>query len=39
MNTVTVEHGGGDLKVEFLREKGERDPILNALKVQEDPRL
>ncbi|PRX45844.1 carboxypeptidase family protein [Nonomuraea fuscirosea] len=39
VNTVTVEHGGGDLKVEFLREIGERDPILSALKVQQDPRL
>jgi hypothetical protein len=39
VNTVTVEHAGGDLKVEFRREIGERDPILNALKVQQDPRL
>ncbi|TDC39415.1 peptidase S8 [Micromonospora sp. 15K316] len=39
MNTVTVEHAGGDLKIELRREKGESDPILNALKVQEDPRL
>ncbi|MEV0217444.1 S8 family serine peptidase [Micromonospora sp. NPDC050695] len=39
LNTVTVEHAGGDLKIELLRDKGESDPILNALKVQEDPRL
>jgi hypothetical protein len=39
LNAVTVEHTGGDLKVELLREKGESDPILNALKVQQDPRL
>lgn len=38
-NTVTVEHTGGDLTILFNREKGEADPILNALKVQEDPRL
>ncbi|GAB2933891.1 S8 family serine peptidase [Nonomuraea fastidiosa] len=38
-NTVTVEHDGGDLKIEFTRENGERDPIINALRVQEDPRL
>ncbi|MFI5490790.1 carboxypeptidase regulatory-like domain-containing protein [Micromonospora echinaurantiaca] len=39
VNTVIVEHAGGDLKIELRREKGERDPILNALKVQQDPRL
>ncbi|MFG2103570.1 S8 family serine peptidase [Micromonospora echinaurantiaca] len=39
VNTVTVEHSGGDLEIELRREKGERDPILNALKVQQDPRL
>lgn len=39
VNTVTVEHAGGDLKIELRREIGERDPILNALKVQQDPRL
>ncbi|MGW3605746.1 S8 family serine peptidase [Micromonospora sp. NPDC005161] len=39
VNAVTVEHAGGDLKVELRREIGEGDPILNALKVQEDPRL
>ncbi|PSK66837.1 Bacillopeptidase F [Micromonospora sp. MH33] len=39
MNTVTVEHAGGDLKIELRGETGESDPILNALKVQEDPRL
>ncbi|MEU5565020.1 S8 family serine peptidase [Micromonospora musae] len=39
LNTVTVTHSGGDLKIELSREKGEGDPILNALKVQEDPRL
>ncbi|WBB67616.1 malectin domain-containing carbohydrate-binding protein [Micromonospora sp. WMMD812] len=39
MNTVTVEHAGVDLKIELLREKGEDAPILNALRVQEDPRL
>ncbi|MFD0521945.1 malectin domain-containing carbohydrate-binding protein [Paractinoplanes durhamensis] len=38
-NTVTVKHTGGDLTILFTREKGEADPILNALKVQEDPRL
>ncbi|MFF5181792.1 S8 family serine peptidase [Micromonospora sp. NPDC000316] len=38
-NAVTVEHTGGDLTIEFNREKGEGDPILNALKVQQDPRL
>ncbi|BEL01920.1 hypothetical protein Q0Z83_001110 [Actinoplanes sichuanensis] len=38
-NTVTVKHTGGDLTIVFTREKGEADPILNALKVQEDPRL
>ncbi|XVU28257.1 S8 family serine peptidase [Actinoplanes sp. CA-054009] len=38
-NTVTVNHAGGDLTLTFTREKGEDDPILNALKVQEDPRL
>jgi subtilisin family serine protease len=38
-NTVTVDHTGGDLTIVFTREKGEADPILNALKVQEDPRL
>ncbi|WP_433796340.1 S8 family serine peptidase [Actinoplanes sp. CA-252034] len=38
-NMVTVEHTGGDLTIVFNREKGEGDPILNALKVQEDPRL
>ncbi|MCX5065870.1 S8 family serine peptidase [Micromonospora lupini] len=36
---VTVEHTGGDLKIELRRDKGEADPILNALKVQQDPRL
>ena len=39
VNTVTVEHAGGDLKVELRRDNGESDPILNALKVQQDPRL
>ncbi|MEU4479434.1 S8 family serine peptidase [Micromonospora sp. NPDC023966] len=39
VNTVIVEHAGGDLKVELRSEIGERDPILNALKVQQDPRL
>jgi subtilisin family serine protease len=39
LNMVTVEHTGGDLTIVFNREKGEGDPILNALKVQEDPRL
>ncbi|MGV9805093.1 S8 family serine peptidase [Micromonospora chersina] len=39
VNAVTVEHAGGDLKIELRSEIGERDPILNALKVQEDPRL
>ncbi|MFI6328551.1 S8 family serine peptidase [Micromonospora chersina] len=39
MNAVTVEHAGGDLKIELRSEIGERDPILNALKVQEDPRI
>ncbi|MEV4808623.1 S8 family serine peptidase [Micromonospora avicenniae] len=39
VNAVTVEHAGGDLKIEFRSETGERDAILNALKVQEDPRL
>ena len=39
MNAVTVVHDGGDLTIELRREKGERDPILNALKVQQDPRL
>ncbi|BCY08308.1 S8 family serine peptidase [Actinoplanes sp. L3-i22] len=38
-NTVTVTHTGGDLTLTFTREKDEADPILNALKVQEDPRL
>ena len=38
-NMVTVEHTGGDLTIVFTCEKGEDDPILNALKVQEDPRL
>ena len=38
-NMVTVQHTGGDLTIVFNREKGEADPILNALKVQEDPRL
>ncbi|MGC4879786.1 S8 family serine peptidase [Micromonospora sp. DT43] len=38
-NTVTVEHTGGDLTIELRRDKGESDPILNALKVQQDPRL
>jgi hypothetical protein len=37
-NMVTVDHPGGDLTIVFNREKGEDDPILNALKVQEDPR-
>ncbi|GAA5196069.1 S8 family serine peptidase [Microbacterium jejuense] len=39
VQTATVEHPGGDLTVEFRGEIGERDPIINALKVQEDPRL
>ncbi|MEU4555974.1 S8 family serine peptidase [Micromonospora violae] len=39
LNTATVEHAGGDLTIELRREKGEGDPILNALKVQQDPRL
>ncbi|MEU8419439.1 hypothetical protein AB0C15_01000 [Micromonospora sp. NPDC048835] len=30
-NTVTAEHTGGDLTIQFTREKGEGDPILNAL--------
>ncbi|WP_430789479.1 S8 family serine peptidase [Actinoplanes sp. G11-F43] len=38
-NAVTVKHPGGDLKLLFNREKGEADPILNALSIQEDPRL
>ncbi|WP_436534386.1 S8 family serine peptidase [Actinoplanes sp. HUAS TT8] len=38
-NTITVEHTGGDLTLLFTREKDEADPILNALKIQEDPRL
>ncbi|HWS38993.1 MAG TPA: S8 family serine peptidase [Actinoplanes sp.] len=38
-NRVTVEHTGGDLTIVFNREKGEGDPILSALSVQEDPRL
>ncbi|MEU4243422.1 malectin domain-containing carbohydrate-binding protein, partial [Actinoplanes sp. NPDC026619] len=38
-NTVTVKHAGGDLTIKFTREKGEADPILNALKIQEDPHL
>lgn len=36
---VTVKHTSGDLTIVFNREKGEGDPILNALKVQGDPRL
>ncbi|MGC4860893.1 malectin domain-containing carbohydrate-binding protein [Micromonospora sp. DT41] len=39
LNTVAVKHAGGDLTIELRREKGEGDPILNALKVQQDPRL
>ncbi|MEO3748229.1 S8 family serine peptidase [Plantactinospora sp. B5E13] len=39
LNMVIVEHEGGDLKIELTREKGEGDPILSALKVQQDPRL
>ncbi|WP_347681134.1 malectin domain-containing carbohydrate-binding protein [Plantactinospora sp. B24E8] len=39
LNTAIVEHPGGDLKIELTREKGEGDPILSALKVQQDPRL
>ncbi|GAA1406967.1 hypothetical protein GCM10009662_39780 [Catellatospora coxensis] len=39
VNMVIVEHAGGDLRIELRREKGEGDPILNALKVQLDPRL
>ncbi|WP_344315749.1 malectin domain-containing carbohydrate-binding protein [Actinoplanes couchii] len=38
-NTATVTHTGGDLTIVFTREKGESDPILNALRIQEDPRL
>ncbi|MEU7825857.1 S8 family serine peptidase [Catellatospora sp. NPDC049133] len=38
MNMVIVEHAGGDLKIELRRDKGECDPILNALKIQQDPR-
>ncbi|MGW5669549.1 hypothetical protein [Micromonospora sp. NPDC003776] len=37
-DVITIKHTGGDLKVELRSEIGERDPILNALKVQEDPR-
>ncbi|KAF2415153.1 peptidase S8 [Microbacterium sp. B35-04] len=36
---VTVEHAGGDLTIEFTGEISEREPIVNALKVREDPRL
>lgn len=36
---VTVEHAGGDLTIEFSGEISEREPIVNALKIQEDPRL
>jgi hypothetical protein len=36
---ATVEHAGGDLTIEFSSEISERDPIINALKVREDPRL
>ncbi|WP_092543326.1 S8 family serine peptidase [Actinoplanes derwentensis] len=38
-NKVTVKHTAGDLTIVFTREKDEADPILNALKIQEDPRL
>ncbi|MEU8207809.1 S8 family serine peptidase [Micromonospora sp. NPDC049044] len=38
INMVTVEHAGGDLTIELRRDKGEGDPILNALSVQQDPR-
>ena len=36
---VTVEHTGGDLKIVFVGQTGKHDPILSALKIQEDPRL
>ena len=36
---ATVEHAGGDLTIEFTGEISEREPIVNALKIQEDPRL
>jgi hypothetical protein len=36
---VTVEHAGGDLTVEFKRLTTKRDPSINALRIQEDPRL
>ncbi|MCL1871095.1 MAG: malectin domain-containing carbohydrate-binding protein [Promicromonosporaceae bacterium] len=36
---VTVVHSGGDLTVQLQGAIAQRDPILSALKVQEDPRL
>lgn len=39
VHSVTVTHAGGDLKVTFVGQTGKRDPILSALKIQEDPRL
>jgi hypothetical protein len=36
---VTVEHAGGDLQVVLVGQTGRRNPILSALKIQEDPRL
>jgi hypothetical protein len=37
--TVTVKHTGGDLTVEFRGQTSKRDPIVNALRIREDPRL
>jgi hypothetical protein len=37
VHTATVEHAGGDLKVELIGNTGQRDPILSTLKVLEDP--
>jgi subtilisin family serine protease len=36
---VTVKHAGGDLTIQLKGAIAERDPILSALKVREDPRL
>jgi hypothetical protein len=36
---VAVEHAGGDLTIEFRGEISEREPILNGVRVREDPRL
>ena len=35
LDTVVVEHGGGDLTIELVQRKAMDSPVINTIKVQE----